>query len=177
MALNLVNLDKRTREVMLEEFEQDDTGGKLYLSPRLTTQGRNRYPELLKKAITEGNDVTLEGSLRTPGILKGTEERKKPSGGRTIAKVPETAAETLAEGEFNRFYLRGLCRRCLGEGIGELEIYRAKQVANPRPESVAKIGTRIDCQALLQDLRTHTGVDTALGLPPGPNSGLSARIP
>jgi hypothetical protein len=30
---------------------------------------------------------------------------------------------------------------------------------------------------LLDDLRTNVGVDTALGLPAGPNSGLSAMIP
>lgn len=30
---------------------------------------------------------------------------------------------------------------------------------------------------MLDDLRTHVGVDTALGLPPGPNSGLSVRLP
>lgn len=28
-------------------------------------------------------------------------------------RVPETAAATLAEGEFNRFYVRALCRRAI----------------------------------------------------------------
>src|SRR6266851_5569734 len=36
---------------------------------------------------------------------------------------------------------------------------------------------RTDPKALLTDLRSNPGVDTALGLPPGPNSGLSARLP
>jgi hypothetical protein len=91
--------------------------------------------------------------------------------------VPATAPETLAEGEFNRFYIRGLCVRALAEGITELVIYRAKQVENPRSESTAKIGLKISAQALLTDLRANPGVDTALGLPPGPNSGLSVKLP
>lgn len=63
----------------------------------------------------------------------------------------------------------------LGFGGTELEIYRAGYSRSPRSESEAMIGRRIDAQALLEDLRAHAGVDTALGLPPGPNSGLSAR--
>lgn len=63
------------------------------------------------------------------------------------------------------------------DGITSLEIYRAKLVSNPRAESQARIGSRIDPQALLDDLRTHPGVDTALKLPAGLNSGLSVKLP
>ena len=55
--------------------------------------------------------------------------------------------------------------------------YRAKQVSNPRPELEALIGQSIDPAKLLNDLQTKIGVDTALGLPAGPNSGLSAKLP
>jgi hypothetical protein len=82
----------------------------------------------------------------------------------------------MAEGEFGRFYLRALCLRALADGTNHLVIYRAKAVMNPRPDSQAKIDTTIDAATLLADLRAHSGVDTALGLPPGPNSGLSARL-
>ena len=57
-----------------------------------------------------------------------------------------------------------------------MQVYRAKAVAVPRAESEAKIGTMIDVQALLNGRRIHQGMDTALGLPPGPNSGLSVRL-
>jgi hypothetical protein len=41
-----------------------------------------------------------------------------------------------------------------------------------------KINTKISAKLLLDDLRNSSqGVDTALGLPPGPNSGLSAKLP
>ncbi len=91
--------------------------------------------------------------------------------------VPITAAETLAEGEFNRFYIRGVCRAVLANEQHEVEVYRAKAVAQPRPESQAKIGTRVNAATLLDDLRHNVGVDTALGVPAGPNSGLSVRRP
>ena len=75
----------------------------------------------------------------------------------------------------NRYYIRGLCRKAIADG-GEIEAYRAKNVNDPRPESQALIGTEMNANQLLEDLRTHNGVDTALGLPSGPNSGISARI-
>jgi hypothetical protein len=83
----------------------------------------------------------------------------------------------MAEGEFNRFYVRGLCRRALAEGIERLEVYRAKEVSEPRPESWNKIGNLMDPQAVLIDVRVSIGVETALGMPQGPNSGLTLRIP
>ena len=46
-------------------------------------------------------------------------------------------------------------------------------VENPRPESQAKVGALFDAKQLLNDLRTSQGVEPALGIPPGPNSGLS----
>jgi hypothetical protein len=177
MSLNLTNLDADTRKFMLQEIQHDVDQGKLYISPRLSSQGAQDYRNLLLRAATDGNDTSLAGDLRAPGRMNTTEERRKPKGGFTTAQVPVTAPDTLAEGEFNRFYARGLCLRAQRDGIGTLTVYRAKQVANPRSESEALLGSQLPVQQLLQDLRQHTGTDTALGLPPGPNSGLSVRLP
>ncbi|MFZ0321604.1 MAG: hypothetical protein WAL56_20940 [Candidatus Sulfotelmatobacter sp.] len=108
--------------------------------------------------------------------MNATEQRRKPKGGYTTAAVPVTAADTLAEGEFNRFYARGLCRRAKVEGGSELKVHRAKEVENPRTQSEALIGSTLDPEKLLLDLRESIGVEPALGLPPGPNSGLSVKI-
>lgn len=43
-----------------------------------------------------------------------------------MVKVPVTAPETLSEGEFNRFYARGLCRVAISLGIAAVQVYRAK---------------------------------------------------
>jgi len=175
MGMNFVNLDDKTRGLMLEELEQDVAANKLYLSPRLSDAGRRNYEKLLRSAIQNGDDVSLANSLA--GLLKAYEQRAKPSGGYTTAKVPTTAPETLAEGEFNRFYCRGVCRRAIEEGLAEVEVYRAKAVRDPRPQSQALVGSKVKADRLLHDLRTNIGVDTALGVPAGPNSGLSVRLP
>ena len=176
MALQLANLDELTRTLMVEELEIDVANGDLYSSLRLNHRGHAEYEQLLRTAFLEGNDEILADEIRSRGLLNASEQRLKPSGGFSTVKVPVSAPETLAEGEFNRFYVRALCRRVIDDGASELEIYRAKAVANPRSASEAMIGQRIDAAALLDDLRTHPGVDTSFGLPAGPNSGLSVRI-
>jgi len=57
-------------------------------------------------------------------------------------------------------------------------IYRAKPVTTPRPESEARIETALAPEELLEDLRSHPGDERpSLGVPSGPNSGLSVRLP
>jgi hypothetical protein len=162
---------------MLAELERDLVDGSLYLSQRLTVQGQNEYPALLRQAIESGTDETLAHELRASGRLKESRPRRTPSGGLTVADVPWDAADTLAEGEFNRLYIRALCLRAIEDNIPELIAYRAKPVTDPRPESEAIVGQAFQPPALLDDLRTHQGRTPALGMPPGPNSGLSVRLP
>ena len=160
---------------MLEELKIDIAAQALYISERLTTSGKAKYPELLRLAMEMGNDTSLVTALNN-GLFNPTYLRKKPKGGYSEVKMPVNAPETLAEGEFNRFYIRALCRRAIEEGHGVLKIYRAKPVHNPRPESEILIGQTVDAHKLLQDLRTNIGIETALGVPPGPNSGLSVKL-
>lgn len=65
--------------------------------------------------------------------------------------------------------------RVLNESKG-LRIYRAKNVNNPRSASNNKIGQSINPDQLLIDLKENIGVDLSLGLPPGPNSGLTVKL-
>ena len=132
---------------------------------------------MLREAIERYDDDWLAVELHRRRHIKTHEQRRKRKGGVTVAKVPITASETLAEGEFNRFYARGLCARALADGIAEVEVYRRRAVAQPRPESQAKIGSKVPVKALLDDLRRSQGVEPALGIPPGPNSGLTVRLP
>src|SRR5262245_52245434 len=125
--LNLTNLDPRTRLLMLDEIHQDVASGTLYLSPRLSDRGQADYPELLATAVQAHDEEWLAERLREQDLLNATEPRRKPKGGYTTARVPVTAADTLAEGEFNRFYARALCRRAILDGISDLVVYRAKE--------------------------------------------------
>jgi hypothetical protein len=177
MPLNYLNLDARTRGFIVEEIDMAVSDGSIYLSNFLTEVGKRDWPKLLRDAAANGSDATLADQLTRGGRLETTYTKRKPKGGFTSVAVPFTAPETMAEGEFNRFYVRGLCRRAMEDGIQQLIVYRAKSVTQPRSSSEEKIGTGIDPNALLVDLRTSPGLEPSLGLPPGPNSGLSVRLP
>jgi len=177
MALYHQNLDNRTRQLMLDEMDYDIARNELHISPLLSGQGQRDYANLLREAIQNGNDETLAQSLRAHRRIIRTLPRRKPKGGYAIAGAPVNAAEMLAESEFNRYYIRALARRALEDGIPKLVVYRAKTVNSPRPESEALVETTLAPEDLLADLRSHPGESPILGVPSGPNSGLSVRLP
>ena len=178
MALYFENLDDRTRKLMLDEMEYDIEHDQLHISPFLSGQGERDYANLLREALQSGNDETLAQSLRVHRRILKTLPRRNPKGGYSIAATAENAAEVLAESEFNRYYIRGLARRAIEDGVQQLVVYRAKPVRNPRPESEARVETAISPQEILDDLRSHPGDERpTLGVPSGPNSGLSVRLP
>ena len=164
MGLYYENLDEKTREFMLKEIELDISNGRIYLGKHLNSYGQTTWVSLLREACQKFNDDWLAGQLRTTGCMKTNTARRTSKGGTTTARVPVTAPETLAEGEFNRFYARALCARAIKEGISHVEVYRGKSVMHPRPESQAKIGLKYSAKALLEDLRTSQGVEPCLGV-------------
>ncbi len=91
-----------------------------------------------------------------------------------MVNVPVTAAQTLSESQFNLYYIRALCLRALATGA-RLQVYRAKAVQRPRPESEQMIGTFLDPQHVLDVLRATKGVEPTIGIPM-PNSGLCVRL-
>jgi hypothetical protein len=177
MGFDFKDLDDATRKEMAAEIDFDVKAGKLYLSKYFKEGVGPQYEQLLRQAAAKHNEAWLADEIRGAGLMRANTHAKHPKKDEMIEKdVPITAAETLAEGEFNRFYARALCKRAIA-AKKQLEIYRAKEVMNARSESQAMIGKRFDPQALLDDLRTSQGMDTALKLPSGPNSGLSVRLP
>lgn len=177
MPLILLNLDTTTRFYMLDEVMLDGKQNRIYLSPRLNEYGRLRYPELLMQNIQneQGSALTLALDLEEM-CLKPCEIRVSAKGDIIPAAVPGNAAETLAEGEFNRYYIRALCRRVLEHTPGRLRVYRARYSRHPRMETEEKIGMYVEPIMLLADLRNSIGLETCLGIPAGPNSGLSVEI-
>lgn len=177
MGLAYANLDAATRQCMIQEIELDIKNGTLYKSSWLTERGKTDYASLLKEAAEKGSDDTLAAALAQNNRIKLKATRKKPRSEELVEyDVPRTAPGTMA-GEFNIFYVRGLCVRAIQEGIPKLEIYRAAERDEPRPESLRMVGNLIDPKATLDDLRTSQGKAPKLGFPPGPNTGLSAKIP
>lgn len=177
MALYLENLDAETRRWMLAELDDDVAHNRLHISPYLSGQGVHDYANLLREALADGTDDTLAEALRAHRRIERSVQKRKPKGGFTLVSVPANAAQVVAESEFNRYYIRGVARRAVEAGIPEVVVYRAKPVAEPRAESEALVETTVAPQALLDDLRANTGDRPALGVPAGPGSGLSVRLP
>lgn len=162
------------RPEMVVEIEADRANSAIYISSRLTDAGVKQWPELLLRAAQVGDSDSLAQELGTPGLLNEYEVATR-NGKMNTKRVPVSAAETLAEGEFNRYYLRGLARIALATGQ-RIEIYRGRASVNPRSSSTAAEGNVLDPSELLVELRSNVRVDVALGLPPGPNSGLTGRL-
>lgn len=176
MGLNYANLDQRTRELMLAEIDLSIPAGGIYVSSYLTEQGEEDWVGLLSEAAKSYSDDWIAEQLAIGQRLKQQVQRRKPKGGYTYVDVPHTAPQTLAEGEFNRFYIRAVCRRAIEVKIPSVVVYRARHSDNPRPESETLIGKHLDPHVLLKDLRENPGVEAALGLAK-PNSGLSVKLP
>lgn len=175
MSFLFYDLDDETRGFMKDELEKDRARGAVYLSRRLSDRGRSEWPDLLLEAVEAGSEETLAAQLATGGRLVAKEPRVR-NGKTSMANVPRTAHQTLAEGEFNRFYIRAVCRGAIKAGQQEVVVYRAKPVNNPRSSSAALEGSRMSASALLDDLQTHIGEEPSLKLPGGPNSGLSVKL-
>lgn len=177
MGLKFEDLIEAVRLFMIEEIDMDANSEKIHLSAWLTQGGQGNWPDMLRDAARSGNDDTLASAIRVAAMLVRKIQRRKPRGGYVWADLPNNAPQILAESEFNRYFCRGLSRHAINASISRLQVYRAKEVMQPRPESEEKIGLLVDPQTILIDLRSSIGVEPALGIPPGPGSGITLRIP
>jgi len=173
MPLHYDNLDPTTRRHALAELDGDIAGGSFHASDRLRPTAVGDYQKLLRDAIRYYDDLWLEE--RAGDLLVDFETRQTKSGGTTTAKIPEMASRMLAEGDFNRYYMRGVAVRALQEGR-ELEVYRARLSLEPRPESAELEGHRFSPQEVLDQLRGLSGPDPMVPRLGRVNSGLSVRM-
>lgn len=168
MGLNYVQLNSQVRSAMVSEIESDVKRRNIYYSPRLSSLGHSQWVGLLLEAANHADDEWLANTLVERNLLVSAFSSAKNS-----KKPGFSAADTLAEGEFNRYYIRAVCRVALDEGETYVTVYRAKSAWAPRLESRQLEGQRFDPETLLNDLRTSVGKATRNGIPGGPNSGIS----
>ena len=119
-------LDQTTRRFMLQEFEAEERQ-RPYRSKGLTESGLQAFPELMRQAISSGDEATLTASLANPGFWHSLETYTR--NGKTSERRVNTqqAAERLALTEFNTWYVRGLGRRLESEGVQQAQVYRAAE--------------------------------------------------
>jgi hypothetical protein len=205
----LFDLDDTTRKWMMEEYRHDLDKGALFVSPLLSDRGRREYPDLLKEAIGRHDEAWLASALGSgdrmnltqKSVHQGSGEHHKlafraghsnPKAGipadDAAQEVPTSTPQVLAEGVFNRYYARGLCRRAIDEGVDALEIYRYSRAAGvhftdqslgePSEPGIDRTGgTTVDPKELLARLRNTPEEEMDTGVPGEPNSGLSVRLP
>jgi hypothetical protein len=178
MEMNLINLDDITRKYMLNEISLDVKERRLYISKRLTEQGRSDYEQLLREAVEKHDADWLALRLKEGERMAAFEPSHSRTGRPIVKNTPISDDVTLADGEFNYYYVRGLCVRAIDQGVDYLVVYRAKEVAQERPQSVTLIGTKVNPKELLDDLRVDISLrGKRFGIPGGPNSGISVRLP
>jgi len=173
MPLHYENLDPTTRRHALAELDGDVASGTFHASDRLRPTAVAEYQRLLRDAIRYYDDLWLEE--RTPDLLVDFETRQTKSGATTTAKIPEMASRMLAEGDFNRYYMRGVALRAIQEGR-QLEVYRARLSLEPRPESAELEGNRLEPREVLDQLRGLNAPDPMIPRLGRVNSGLSVRL-
>lgn len=169
MGLNQKDLNPEIRQLMIREMDHD--GENLYKSTNLNAQGRIAWHQLLKDAAANHTDEWLANEIVRQGLLNPHYLRQ----GRSVT-MPKDAQTKLAEGEFNRFYMRGICLKAIQLGAPAIVGYRARASVNSRPESMAIIGKKFAPQELLDRLRSAIGADTPFGYPGSANSGLSVAL-
>ena len=174
MPLQYENLDPTTRRFALAELERDREADTFHASDRLRPTAIAEYQRLLHEAIRYYDDFWLEE--RANDLLMDFETRRTRSGGQTTAKIPDMAARMLAEGDFNRYYMRGVCLRAIDEGRQVVEVYRARLSLEPRAESAELEGQRLPAADVLAYLRGSPSTVPAVTALARPNSGLSVRL-
>ena len=173
MPLHYENLDPTTRRYALAELDADVASGAFHASERLRPSAIDEYKRLLRDAIRYYDDLWLEE--RSQPLLMDFEVRQTPKGGETTAKIPQMAPRMLAEGDFNRYYMRGVALRAIQEGK-DVEVYRARLSIEPRADSAELEGHRVTPNELLDQLRGVTAFDPAAPRLGRVNSGLSVRL-
>jgi hypothetical protein len=164
------------RRLMLDELQHDVSNNSLYINPLLKADAAAAYLQQLVAALEAGSPESFAAALDEASPFQA-EQTYLRQGRSVTAKLPANYALTLAAGEFNRYYMRAVCRLAIEQGSPGVELYRARAVSTPRQAVDERIGRRIDPQTLLADLR-QTNFERPSEYDLGaPNSGLSLRIP
>jgi hypothetical protein len=174
MPLHYENLDPTTRRYALAELDHDLANGSFHASERLRPTAIADYRRNLHEAIRYYDDRWLEE--HASDLLVDFEPRRTRSGGTTTARIPDMAARMLAEGDFNRYYMRGVALRAIEEARQVVEVYRARLSLEPRSESAQLEGHRLPAEDVLKYLRGERADDPAVSALGRPNSGLSVRL-
>lgn len=181
MTMQFDELDEVTRWHMLAELEAEQTGGNPYMPKNLSEAGRRAFPDLVRSAIRDGNEASLIDALRDPSLWQKTELYEVKGVVRQRRINVDHAAERLGVTEFNTWYVRGLARRLLDEGVEYCVVYRAAEPKWAPAECSQHEGQTYPVLQVYDGHRRRywpePGDPTALSIPAGPSCHHTIRRP
>lgn len=164
VEFNLIELDKKTRDLALAELKRDVVASTVYASPRLNSHGQSSFLQDLREALEDGTPETLAATLGSGDKFNLTEMSHR-NGVPYEKRVPKNAPSLLADGAFVHYYVRAVCLRAIDEGDETVTIYRARESGYHRPESDAQIGQVVSPKDLLANLRRNAANPALVELP------------
>lgn len=151
------DLQQNIRHSMLRELLWSCEHNGLYFSKYLTDAGHDRYPHLLAQALECGSPDSLCDALSSSALWR--------------ADAPRNSVQTFAWDEFNKYYMRALCRWSQEHQGYEIVVVRGRRSGAHRNSSDAQINRTREAASLLQQLRRKPAIN-----PFGANSGLTLAI-
>jgi hypothetical protein len=171
--MNYEELDASTRQYMRSEFEAEEASGLAYRSKALSPAGLAAFPDMLRATITRGEDISLEIALRDPALWEPTEEHTREGITRPRRRNIDQAARRLALTEFSTWYVRGLARRLIDEGVLQCEVYRGEHPKWEPGECASHEGAIVNVRKIYDGHRRRywpePGDPTAFSIPFGPS--------
>lgn len=173
MSMNYAELDEKTRGIMLSEFDFEEAGGTPYRSKALSSRGRQVFSQLMRDAIKHGTEVTLSNALKDATLWEPMEPYVRDGVSRERKRNIQQASERLALTEFSTWYVRGLARRLLDDGVKTCQVYRGAQPKWESGECSEHEGRIIDVKTIYDNHRARywpePGNKDAFSIPFGPS--------
>lgn len=172
MAMNYHDLDDKTREYMLKEFEKEENGGNPYRSKTLSMQGVSVFPDLIRNAIKSGNEISLCSAIEQENYWDSQEAYTRSGITRTRRRNIAQSAKRLVLSEFSTWYVRGFAKRLLDEGVEKCRVYRGEQPKWEPGECAMHEGLVVSVQEVYENHRVRywpePGNIEAFSVPFGP---------
>jgi len=114
-------LNTRTRKYMLEEFRTEQLNPNPYRPKVLTPEGEAAFIGIMEEHLAAGNTATLTVALSPSRYWVETGTRYTRRGPVSYFLPAMERARVFGLTEFNTWYVRGVCRSLMEEGVTEFE--------------------------------------------------------
>jgi len=173
-------LNSKTRGYMLEEFRAEQLTMNPYRPRVLTPEGEAAFVGIMEAHLVGGTEATLTLALSQSRYWVETGTRYTRRGPVSFFMPAVERARVFGLTEFNTWYVRGLCRSLMDEGITDCVVYRAEPAYEPRGECLEIEGLALKVEDVYHGHRARyypedTKDPHALSIPVGPNCHHSIR--